>query len=132
MRRQPKISHNVTYLCFYHVVWCPKYRRPVLEGDVRRQLQQILHDVARERRAEIVEMEVMPDHVHLLVDVDPQYGIHRLIKQMKGRSSHLLRATFPSLRSRLPTLWTHRYFVATTGGAPRAVITRYIEQQRHG
>ncbi len=131
MNRQPKANHNVAYLCTYHVVWCPKYRRPVLEGDARWQLTQILRDVAQERRAEILELKVMPDHVHLLVDVDPQYGIHRLIKQMKGRSSRILRATFRSLRSRLPTLWTNSYFVATTGGAPLAVIKRYIEQQRH-
>ncbi len=131
MRQEPKANRNITSLCTYHVVWCPTYRRPVLEGEVRRQLKQILHDIARERRAEIVEMEVRPDHVHLLVDVDPHYGIHRLIKQMKGRSSHIPRATFRCLRSRLPTLWTNSSFVATIGGAPLAVIKRDIEQQRH-
>ncbi len=96
-----------------------------------RQLKQILHDIVHDRRAEIVEMEVISDHAHLLVEVDPQYGILRLIKQMKGRSSHILRARTRSLRLRPPTLLTHRYFVATTGTAPRAVIKRYIEQQRH-
>ena len=60
----------------------------------------------------------MPDHVHLLVTCDPKYGIHRLAKQIKGRSSRLLRQVFPTLRSRLPTLWTNSYFVATTGGVP--------------
>lgn len=104
------------------MVWCPKCRRPVPVGDIRNRLLQILHDVVRERSAELVELEVLPDHVHLLIDVDPQYGIHRLVKGLKGRST---------LRSRLPTLWTHRYFVATVGGAPRALVKQYIEQQRH-
>lgn len=131
MRRQPKANPSVVYLCPYHVVWCPKYRRPVLSGAVREHLEQIIREVARERRAEILEVEVMPDHVYLPVDGDPQYGNHRLIKQMTGRSSHVLRATFPTLRSRLPPLWTNSHFVATGGGAPLAIVKQYIEQQRH-
>jgi len=75
-------------------------------------------------------MEVMPDHVHLLVEVDPQYGIHRLVKLIKGRSSHHLRREFSWCRSRLPSLWTNSYFVSTVGGAPLEIIKQYIEQQR--
>lgn len=97
---------------------------------VDERLKRILQDVATERRAEIIEMEVMPDHVHLLVSVDPQFSIHRLVRLMKGRSSHLLRQEFPWLRSRLPSLWTKSYFVATVGGAPLAVIKPYIENQK--
>lgn len=73
----------------------------------------------------------MPDHVHLLVEVDPQFGIHRLIKLMKGRSSNLIRAEFKWIKSRLPTLWTNSYFVSTIGGAPLEVVKQYIEQQNH-
>src|SRR5579883_1318994 len=102
MRRQPKAHRNIVYLCTDHVVWCPKYRRPVLRGAVREHREQIIREVARERRAEVLEVKVMPDHVHLLVDGDPQYGIHRPIKRIKGRSSHVLRATVPPVRSRLP------------------------------
>ncbi len=75
-------------------------------------------------------MEVMPDHVHLVVEVDPQFGIHRLVKAVKGRSSRLLRTEFPWLRSRLPSLWSNSYFVATCGGAPLAVLKQYVEQQK--
>lgn len=96
--------------------------------DVR--LKTIIREVATERRAEVIEMEVMPDHVHLLVSVDPQFGIHRLVRLIKGRSSRLLRQEFPWLRSRLPTLWTNSYFVATVGGAPLAIIKQYIENQK--
>jgi putative transposase len=87
-------------------------------------------DTVKETTGEIIEMEIMPDHVHLLVEVDPQYGIHRLIKRIKGLSSRLLRLEFPKLRSRLPTLWTNSYFVSTVGGAPLAVIKQYIENQK--
>lgn len=76
-------------------------------------------------------MEVMPDHIHLLLSTAPQFGIHRMIKRMKGASSRLLRQEFPFLKSRLPTLWTNSYFLATVGGAPLAVIKRYIENQKN-
>lgn len=76
-------------------------------------------------------MEVMPDHVHVLIGVDPQFGVHRLVRMMKGRSSHHLRQEFRWLRSRIPTLWTNSYFVATVGGAPLQVIKQYIENQKH-
>jgi putative transposase len=79
----------------------------------------------------LLESEVMPDHVHILLDVDPQLGVHRVVKAIKGRSSRLLRQEFPWLKSRLPTLWTNSYFVSTVGGAPLAVIKRYIENQKN-
>jgi putative transposase len=125
-----KSNRNVIYSCKYHVVWCPKYRRAVLIEGVDTRLRDILSQTAAELETEIFEMEVMPDHVHLLCEVDPQFGIHRLVKRLKGRSSRRLREEFPRLKSRLPTLWTNSYFVATVGGAPLAVIKQYIEQQR--
>ena len=130
MKEHFRSNNNVVYSCKYHVIWCPKYRRSVLDGVVGERLKQIMIDAAAETTGTIIEMEVMPDHVHLLVEVDPQYGIHRLVKHIKGRSSRLLRAEFPRLRSRLPTLWTNSYFVATVGGAPLAVIKQYIENQK--
>lgn len=124
-------NNNVVYRCAYHVVWCPKYRRSVLMPPVDSRLKQIINEVAEERNAHVVELEVMPDHVHLLVEVDPQLGIHKLVKLMKGRSSHHLRQEFPSLRSRIPTLWTNSYFVATVGGAPLHIVKQYIENQKN-
>lgn len=126
-----KSNNNVVYSCKYHVVWCPKYRRPVLVGAVERRLRAIVGSVVKDRRAELLELEVMPDHVHMLVEVDPQFGLHRLIKLVKGRSSHDLRKEFPWLRSRIPTLWTNSYFVSTVGGANLAVIKKYIENQKN-
>jgi putative transposase len=124
-------NRNVTFSCKYHVIWCPKYRRSVLIDGADNALKRVVERVCLTREADLIELEVMPDHVHLLVDVDPQYGIHRLVKEIKGLSSRELRATFPFLKRRLPTLWTNSYFVSTVGGAPLAVIKQYIEQQKH-
>lgn len=94
-------------------------------------LKEIILEVAQERNAHVVELEVMPDHVHLLVEVDPQFGIHRLVKLMKGKSSHHIRREFPSVKTRIPTLWTNSYFVATVGGAPLDVVKRYVADQKN-
>lgn len=123
-------NRNVVYSCKYRVVFCPKYRRPVLVDGVDERLKQIVREVVAETRSDLIEMEVMPDHVHLLVEVDPQFGVHKLIKLVKGRSSRFLRQEFPRLRSRLPTLWTNSYFVSTVGGSPLAVVKQYIENQK--
>lgn len=101
-----------------------------MEGIAER-LKQIITEVCQEHQAEIVQLEVMPDHVHVLVDCDPQLGIHRLVRLMKGRSSRFLRQEFPALKRKLPTLWTTSYFVSTVGGAPLSVIKQYIENQKY-
>lgn len=75
-------------------------------------------------------MEIMPDHVYLLLEVDPQFGIHRAVKAIKGRSSRILRQEFTWLKSRLPTLWTNCYFCSTVGGVPLSEIEQYIENQK--
>ena len=110
---------------------CPKYRRKVLEGHIAKRCAQVFREVAKKYRAEISAMEIMPDHVHLLVEADPQSGIHRFVKYVKGVSSHHLRKEFPSLVSRLPSLWTNSYFVPTVGSAPLSVIKPYLENQKN-
>lgn len=126
-----KSNHNGYFSCTYHVVWCPKYRRKVLVEAVARRLEQIIREVCKERQAEVLSLEIMPDHVHVLVEVDPQFGIHRLVKLVKGRSSRYLRQEYPSLTTRMPSLWTNSYFVSTVGGAPLSVIKHSIENQKH-
>jgi putative transposase len=126
-----KSNNNVVYSCKYHVIWCPKYRRPVLVDQIEHRLKEIIQNIANNHDSEILELEVMPDHVHLLVEVDPQYGVHKLIKSMKGVSSRTLRAEFPALKSRLPTLWSNSYFVSTVGGAPLEIVKQYIENQKN-
>jgi putative transposase len=126
-----KSNRNVFFSCKYHVVFCPKYRRNVLVDGIDVRMKEIVAEIANELSVDILELEVMPDHVHMLCEVDPQFGIHKFVKYTKGRTSRLLRQEFPNLRSRLPTLWTNSYFVATVGGAPLAVIKQYIENQKY-
>ena len=126
-----KCNNNITYSCKYHVIWCSKYRRKVLVEEVGQRLKELIVGVASELRVDIIEMEIMPDHVHLLLKVDPQFGIHRAVKNIKGKTSRILRAEFISLRTRLPSLWTNSYFVATVGGSPLEVIKQYIESQKY-
>ena len=74
----------------------------------------------------------MADHVHLVVECDLQFGIHRLVRLIKGRSSRLLRQEFPVLKQKLPTLWTNSYFVSTRGGAPLSVMKQYSKAECAG
>ncbi len=126
-----KSNNNVIYSCKYHVVWCPKYRRKVLVRSIAERLKELIQETCDEIKTDIIEMEIMPDHVHLLLEVDPQYGIHKAVKLIKGKTSRVLRQEFAELRSRLPTLWTNSYFVSTVGGAPLAIIKQYIENQKN-
>ena len=75
-------------------------------------------------------MEIMPDHVYVLVEVDPQFGIHKAVKALKGYTSKVLRQKFPHLRTKIPTLWTNSYFVSTVGDAPLEAMKQYIENQK--
>ncbi len=99
-------------------------------GGVDQRLKEMIDQVAKELGCEVLELEVMPDHVHILCGVDPQLGVHKFVKRVKGRSSRLLRQEFPQVKSRLPTLWTHSYFVSTVGGAPIAILKQYLEYQK--
>ena len=125
-----KSNNNVVYSCKYHVIWCPKYRRSVLKDGVDVRLKEIITQIAKEISVDILEMEVMPDHVHVLLEVDPQFGVHKAIKRFKGASSRYLRQEEPHLKSKLPTLWTNSYFVSTVGGAPLEVVKQYIQLQK--
>ena len=129
--RKFKSNNSVVYDSKYHIIWCTKYRRKLIDRQVETRLKQVVSDVAKEKGAEILEMEANEDHFHLLVSVDPQYGIHRLVKQMKGRSSRILREEFPHTKSRVPTLWTNSYCCITAGGAPISAIKQYIESQNN-
>jgi putative transposase len=129
MSTRYRSNRNVVYSSKYHLVWCPKYRRRVLVGDVESRLIHIIREVCAENRVEIIGVETMPDHVHLLVEVDPSFGVSRLVRLVKGRSSRMLRQEFPHLR-RLPSLWTNSWFVSTVGGAPLDVIKQYVENQK--
>lgn len=130
MEQSYKSNNNIVYSCKYHIVWCPKYRRKVLIGDVETRLKELIMESCVNMNVDIIEMELMPDHVYLFIEVDPQLGVHKVIKNIKGRTSKILRSEFPHLKTKLPTLWTNSYFISTVGGAPLSVIKQYIENQK--
>lgn len=122
-------SHRV-FSCYYHVVFCPKYRRKVLTGKVNKRTKELITEKQEDYGYILHEMEVMSDHVHLLIDVDPKVGIAKVIGQIKGFLSSQLRKEFPSLKSRLPCLWTRSYFISTVGSVTLSVVKKYIENQK--
>ena len=130
MTQSFKSNHNSVYSCKYHVVFCLKYRRKVLTGEIAERLKVLVQELAAESESEVLEIEVMPDHVHLLVEVPPHYGIAKFVRMCKGRSSRVLREEFPALKTRLPTLWTHSTFISTVGGAPLSLVKQYIQNQQ--
>ncbi|SFL23183.1 IS200/IS605 family transposase [Streptomyces pini] len=112
-----------------HVVWCPKYRRPVPEGRVVARLEELIRARADEQGWRIVALEVMPDHVHLFVQHDPKSSASYVANQFKGFTSRVLREEFPHLRSRMPTLWSSSYFAASAGAVSVNTVRRYIDTQ---
>jgi putative transposase len=112
-----------------HVVWCSKYRRPVLGGRVAERLDALIRQKADERGWEIIALEVMPDHVHLFVMHDPKASASYVANQFKGFTSRVLREEFPHLKTRLPTLWSSSYFAASVGAVSAGTVQKYIETQ---
>ncbi len=126
-----RATRNITFDCKFHVVFSPKYRRSVLKDGVDSRFKQIAKAVCAAKGADLIEMEVMPDHVHLLVSCDPQFRVHLLVKAIKGTSSKLLREEFPWLKGRIPSLWTNAYFVGTVGSVSLETVKAYVANQRH-
>jgi len=123
-------TRHAHYNINYHVVWCPKYRRPVLEGAVGKRLAELIPPEVERMGGTVHELVVMPDHVHLFASFPPAIAINQIVHQLKGTSSRQLRQEFPFLRSRLPSLWTHSYYVGTAGVVSAQTIQRYMEAQR--
>ena len=112
-------------------MWCPRIPEKGTGAPLDERLKQVICEVYEEHQEEIEDLEVMADHVQLLVSVDPRFGIRRLMKLVKGRASRILRQEFPVLKRKLPTLWTNSNFVRTTGGAPLSKVKQYIEKHKH-
>lgn len=123
-------DHSIVYSCQYHVIFCPKYRRPVLEEAVAQRLKEMILEKQDEYGYAVMSMEIMPEHVHLLLDVDPRVGINNVVAKIKGYTSHELREEYPWLKKRLPTLWTRSKFISTVGAVTLDVVQQYIANQR--
>ena len=129
MGRDIQVSPGGVHDLGYHVVWCPKYRRAVLTGSVNQRCRELIAAKCGEHGWRIVALEVMPDHVHLFVKAHPKDSPSYIANQLKGFTSPALREEFPHLKSRLPTLWSRSFFVATVGSVSAAAVRRYIDTQ---
>ena len=124
-------SKTCVYNLGYHLIWCTKYRRKVLSPKIELRLKELIRKKAEEIEVEIVEMETMPDYIHIFVKSKPTYSPHFIVQQFKRYSSRILREEFAELRSRLPSLWTRSYFCESVGCISADTIIRYIENQKN-
>src|SRR5437764_4867123 len=114
----------------YHLVFCPKYRKPVLVGLVAERLKTLLTAKADDLHVTLHTLAVMPDHVHMFVESDPGMAPAKLAAQFKGYTSRVLRQEFRHLRSQLPSLWSRSYYIGSVGHVSAATVRRYIEHQK--
>ena len=114
----------------FHVVFCPKYKRPVLKEGIAKRLSYILYAEAQKMRVHILSLDIQPDHVHMSISFDPRLSLHKVIKQFKAVSSHILREEFPELVSKLPSLWTRSYLSSTDEVLDDILIKEYLNSQR--
>lgn len=124
-------STTSVYNLGYHIIWCPKYRRKVLVGDVENRLKEIIYKKCDELDCQVCELNIMPDHVHLFVKTKPIIAPHFLIQQIKGLSSRLLRGEFKHLKSKLPNMWTRSYYIESVGHISQETIEKYIQEQKN-
>lgn len=123
-------SNKAVFNIGYHLIWCPKYRRKVLVGQVEVRLKELLLEKSATCGLSIEKMEIMPDHVHIFVKTNPTNPPHWIVQQLKGYTSRILRLEFPPLRTRLPTLWSRSYYCESVGHISEDVVKKYIQDQK--
>ncbi len=123
-------SNTTVYNVGYHIIWCPKYLRKVLQPPVSDRLEVLLREKASEIGVNVETLEIMPDHLHLFVKAKPTASPHWIVQQLKGYTSRILRQEFEPLRTRLPSLWTRSYYVESCGHISEDVMKKYIEDQK--
>lgn len=123
-------KEHLTYSCQYHVIFCPKYRRKVLKDGLDITLKEIFLEIADKYEFSILEMEVMPDHVHLLIDCNPRFGIMECVTKLKAQSAYRMRKQYPELKRRMPCFWTRSSFISSAGSVSLEVVRKYIENQK--
>lgn len=125
-------GRGYVYSLRYHIVFCVKYRHKVLINERALRIKDMLYKIAEDRKFEIITMEVMPDHVHLLVDCTPQHYIPDIIKILKGNTARWLFIETPELKQELRGghLWNPSYFVTTISDVSEEVMTNYINSQK--
>ena len=124
-----KVNSGISGICRYVAAWCTKYKRPVLSGSIKEELEELIHGVCSEMDVTVVSLKVDADAVEMTVETDPTCSIHKIVKQLKRVTSHDLREKYPELRSRIPTLWTNQYYATTAGVEDRERLKEFVSSQ---
>lgn len=129
-----RYNRNSVFQVGYHIVWCTKYRKPIITGQLADDLKELLLQIAQENGFSIEQMEVMPDYVHLFITATPNHLITSMIKGLKGVSARFLLKKHPELKKQLwdGHLWNPSYYVGTVGHISEDTIKEYIESQKAG
>lgn len=130
MKGEYRTNETTVYCCRYHVIFCSKYRRKVLINGIDNRFKEIVLSMQDDQNFYVLEMEVMPDYVHLLLDVDPTIGINVVVSRIKGKTAHILTREFPEINRKLPTLWTRNKLIATVGSISLDDLEKYIKGQK--
>ena len=125
-------GRGYVYSLQYHIVWCTKYRKKIFIGNIEKDVAGYLKETAKSLQMEILAMEIMPDHIHILADCKPQLRLSDAIKVLKGNTSRWLFLAHPEIKRKLwgGHLWNPSYFVATVSDRSREQITAYINNQK--
>jgi putative transposase len=129
MPRGYERAQTAVHLMNYHFAWCPKYQRKIFTGKIAQRLEMLIREKAAQLGCEILNLSIASDHVHMFIQAYPLLSPNRIIAQIKGYTSRLLRREFPELL-KMPTLWTRSYFVSTAGSISGKVIAHYIDAQK--
>ena len=123
------LSHT-KWECKFHIVWIPKCRRKMLYGQLRKNLGDVLHDLARQKESRVLEGHLQPDHVHMLISIPPKYAVAQVVGYMKGKSAIHIARTYLGQRKNYGgmSFWARGYFVSTVGADER-VVRAYIRDQ---
>ncbi len=129
MERQKTLAHTV-WNCKYHIVFAPKYRRKAFFGEKKREIGPILRQLCEWKGITIVEAEICPDHIHMLLEIPPKIAVSSFMGYLKGKSSLMLYEKFPDLRFKYRNreFWCRGYYVDTVGKNAKK-IEEYIRQQ---
>ena len=112
----------------YHLVFCPKYRKGILGGELKTRLEQLIREKAEQLEITILALEIMPDHVHIFLETDVRFAPAQIAQYFKGYTSKVLRDEFDWLL-RMPSLWSRSYYIGTVGAATESAVKKYIENQ---
>lgn len=128
--KQHKTDQSSVFSCQYHVTGCPQYRRKVLVPPIDQRRKELIQEKQAAYGYEVLAMEIMPEHVHPMLAVDPRIGVNKVVGQMKGWTAHTIREEFPVMKSRLPSLWMGSKFISTIGSVSLEVVKQSIANQK--